>query len=165
MELEQYRPLLLKTNRALGAALLEAKLITPEQLEAANVRLLEQIKHSQWRQAALLPLLLSGNGELKEGALLQYQAEIHGVGLIVLSSYNLERSVEPSIELPVCWMTRSLPYDRQEEFVFIATNNYLSEPVREYWAQRYSGLKIVWMAAGVGDLSEAIERVESRGKK
>lgn len=167
-EFEHYRPLFLRANRALGTALVEHKLVTNDQLEIANAKLLELLKNGEFKQASLLNILLigqSGSPGLQENAMVQYQLDTHELGLINLTSYNLERSVEPNIDLPACWATRTLPYERQEEFVYMATNFYLSEAVRKFWKDYYKDSQLVWSIASSANLTEALERLEVRAKK
>jgi hypothetical protein len=161
-DFEQYKPLFLKANRALGTALVEDKLVTAEHLDLANARLLDMLRQGEFKQASLLNILLANPDVLKEGVLVQYQIDAHELSLINFTSYNLERSVSPETDFAACWATRTLPYDVQEEFVFLATNFYLSEPVRAFWQDIYQGKQLVWSIAGVADLGDALERVESR---
>lgn len=165
VEIEQYRPLFLKANRALGSALVEHKLVTPEQLDAANGKLLELMKNAEFKQANLLSLLFAMEHGPKEGAIVQYQIDTHELGLINLTNYNLERSVENNVDVAACWATRTLPYERQEEFVFMATNFYLSEAVRKFWQDLYKDYQLVWSVATVGNMTESLERMEARQKR
>lgn len=164
-ELENYRPLFLKANRALGAALVEHKLVTPEQLDAANGKLLELMKQGEFKRASLLNLMLMMDNGPKESAIIQYQLDTHELGLINLTNYNLERSVEAHIDVAACWATRTLPYEKQEEFVFLATNFYLSEAVRKFWQDIYKDCQLVWSVASATNLAEALERMEARQKR
>jgi len=164
-DLENYRPLFLRANRALGSALVEHKLVTPEQLDAANGRLLELMKNGEFKHASLLNLLLAVEGGPKETAIVQYQLDTHDLGLINLTNYHLERSVEATVDVPACWATRTLPYERQEEFVFLATNFYLSEAVRKFWQDFYKDYQLVWSVATSGNMAESLERMDARHKK
>ena len=156
----QYKPLFLRANRALGMAFVEHKLVTAEQLDAANARLLEFIKNGEYKLASLLSILLNTNDSLKEDALIQYQMDTHELGIINLTSYNLERSLDPRLDLAACYATRTLPYERQEEFVFLATNFYLSEAVRKFWRERYANLALIWSVTTAVNMAESLERAE-----
>lgn len=162
---EPHRPLFMRTNRALGSALVEHKLVTAEQLEVANARLLELLKAGEFKQASLLSLLLMGESAIQEPAIIQYQVDTHELGLINLTNYNLERSVSPDLDLGACWATRTLPYERQEEFVFLATNFYLSEPARNFWQDHFKGLQLIWSVTTNVNLMESLERAEGKLKK
>ena len=37
------------------------------------------------------------------------------------------------LDLGMCWATWTVPYDKEEEFWFIATAYYLSPAVRAHW--------------------------------
>ena len=164
-DFEAYRPLFLRANRALGASLVEHKLVTNEHLELANAKLLELLKNGEFKQASLLNVLLVGQGGVQESALVQYQLDTHDLGMINLTNYNLERSLDPGVDLAACWATRTLPYERQEEFVFLATNFYLSDAVRKFWQDFYKNSQLVWNIAGSANLTEALERAEVKLKK
>lgn len=164
-DLENYRPLFLRANRALGSALVEHKLVTSEQLDAANGKLLELMKNGEFKQASLLNLLLMMENGPKENAIVQYQIDTHELGLINLTNYHLERSVEATVDVAACWATRTLPYERQEEFVFLATNFYLSEAVQKFWQDIYKDYKLVWSVATSANLAEALERMDARQRK
>jgi hypothetical protein len=159
-DFERHHQLFLRVNRTFGAALLDAKLVSSEALEKANGRILELLRSSEWRQASLLSILLAGVEGLKENALIQYQVENHELGLIDLTHINIEKSIDPTVDLAACWATRTLPYERQEEFVMLATNFYMSQAARAYWEGKYKGLQLVWSAAPSGSLAEALERLE-----
>lgn len=165
LDFEQYRPLFLRANRTLGTALTEHKLVTSDQLEAANGKLLELMKNGQWKQASLLNLLLMVSDSPQESAIVQYQIDTHELGLINLTNYNLERSVDANIDIAACWATRTIPYERQEEFVFLATNFYLSDAVRKFWKDVYKDSTLVWSVATSINLAESLERLEARAKK
>ena len=162
---EHHRPLFLRVNRTLGAALLENKLVTPEGVEKANGRILELLKNSEWKQASLLNVLLAGVDSLKESALIQYQVDAYELGLINLTNINVERSVDHTLDLAACWATRTLPYERAEEFVMMATNFYMSEVVRQWWQEKFKGLQLVWSVCPSANLAEALERVEAKQSK
>jgi hypothetical protein len=162
---EPQRPLFLRANRSVGAALVEHKLVTSDALDAANARLLELLKSGEFKQASVLSLLIQKAGGPSEAAIIQYQMDTHELGAVNLSTYNLERSLSPELDLVSCWATRTLPYDRQEEFVFLATNFYLSEVVRKFWQEHFKGLQLIWSVASSSDLIEALERAEAKQKK
>ncbi len=162
LEFEAYRPLFLRANRSFGLALVEHKLVSSEQLELANTKLLELMKNAEFKQASLLHILLMGGAVMQEPALVQYQLDTFELGLINLTNYNLERSVEANLDLPACYATRTLPYDRQEEFVFLATNFYLSETVRKFWEDYYKGQQLMWSVASQENLIESLNRMEAK---
>ncbi|HTQ29608.1 MAG TPA: hypothetical protein VMI53_00210, partial [Opitutaceae bacterium] len=60
--MSENRPLLMRTNRLLGASLVEHNLVKIEHLEAANERLLEAVAANDRRKTSVLAII---TGELK----------------------------------------------------------------------------------------------------
>ena len=67
--LPEHRQLLMRSNRLLGAGLVEANLVKIEDLEKANEKLLEIMSQDQPRQSTVLGIheLMVTNDELVEG--------------------------------------------------------------------------------------------------
>jgi len=163
-DLEAHKPLILRANRALGTSLVEVGLVSPQHLEVANEQLTELIQAGELKQASLLALLMRNTEELKESAIIDYQAQKLEKGLIDLENYNLERSFNFETNLAECWVTRTIPYDQQEEFVFMATNFYMSEPVIKFWESKYADSTLIWSVASTVSMIDALERLEAKAK-
>ena len=78
------RPLLMRVNRLLGAALVEHNLVKIENLEAANERLLEAVTEGNRRKTSVLAILAYEMKVVKEEDVLQHLVETEGVGLVDL---------------------------------------------------------------------------------
>jgi hypothetical protein len=151
------RSLFIRGNRALGLALVQAGLVSQQNLDDANARLIDCVRSDKLRATGLLPILTHDMNVLSETQLLQYQAE-HGAGLIDLHSYQAH--VPTGTDAAACWATWTLPIDEREGIHFLASAYYLSPPVRTHWEQ-ILGKTLVWYAASLQVMSEAIERIET----
>lgn len=154
----EIRSLLMRANRLLGASLVEANLVTIDQLENANEKLLELIATGTPRQCTLLGVLAYDLKVIKEEDVLQYCSDEHNVGLIDLRSYDGSEEVKAGLNHAACWATWTLPFDRDEDFTFIATAYYLSPAVRTFWEKQVGG-QVVWYAATLEDIAESLERL------
>jgi hypothetical protein len=157
--MSEIRPLLMRSNRLLGAALVENNLIRVEDLEAANERLLEQLQAGD-KGLSILGILLWERKALREEDLLAHLIEEHGIGLIDLRACEVPEDVLKVIDPAVCRATWSVPFDREDEFHFIATAYYLSPAVRAYWEKRLDG-PILWYGAGLDGIREFLDALET----
>ena len=153
------RSLFIRSNRALGLALVQEGLLNQPNLDQANGVLIDNVRAGKLRASGLLPILVNDMKSLSEELLLQNQAAEHGVGLIDLHSYQmrLPQGTDPA----ACWATWTLPIDEREGVHFMASAYYLSQPVRAYWEQLFGG-SMIWYAASMQVLAEAIERIETQ---
>lgn len=152
------RSLLMRANRLLGASLVEANLIKIEDLEQANEKLLGQVATDP-RQSTLLGILAYELKVLREDDLLQHIVDADGIGLMDLRHLDLADDIKKSLDLSACWATWSLPFDREEDFHFVATAYYLSPAVRTYWEKQLSG-PILWFGATLEGIADFLEKLE-----
>lgn len=120
----EQRPLILRSNRFLGSALVERGLVTSEDLEAANEKLLETIQSGDMRGASLLNILIYELKALDEAQLIDSLVEIDEVSLVDLSNYDLARFRDYKLDRDLCWATYTIPFDRVEDFNMVATGYY-----------------------------------------
>jgi len=163
----EYRPLLMRANRLLGSALIEHNLVKFEDLEAANERLLEVAATGQVRQSSVLNILVNEKKVLREEDVLHHVVDDHGVGVVDLRGYDVPDEVRKDIDLDACWATWSVPFDREEDFHFIATAYYLSPAVRSYWEKKLGG-QIIWQATTMEIIADFLDRLHAErgeGKK
>ncbi len=156
----EIRSLLMRGNRLLGASLVEANLVTVDNLENANEKLLELIAGGAPRQCTLLGVLAYDLKVLKEEDVLNYCMDEHNVGVINLASYEGAEDARAGLDLASCWATWTLPFDREEDFTLIATAYYLSPAVRTFWEKQVNG-PIIWYGATLEDIAETLERLAS----
>ena len=154
----EYRPLLMRANRLLGSALIEHNLVKFEDLEAANERLLEVAASGQVRQSSVLSILVYEKKVLREEDLLHHVVDDHGVGVVDLRGYEVPEEVKKDIDLDACWATWSVPFDREEDFHFVATAYYLSPAVRSHWEKKLGG-QIIWQATTMDIIADFLDRV------
>jgi hypothetical protein len=163
----EYRPLLMRANRLLGSALIEHNLVKFEDLEAANERLLEIAAAGQVRQSSVLSILVYEKKVLREEDVLHHVVDDHGVGVVDLRGYDVPDEVKKDMDLDACWATWSVPFDREEDFHFVATAYYLSPAVRAHWEKKLGG-QIIWQATTMDIIADFLDRMHaerSEGRK
>jgi hypothetical protein len=160
MTTAQQRNLLLRANRHLGAALVDANLVKVAQLEAANERLFALIAAGNFRQGNVLGLLAYEMKALREEDVLQHLVDEQGAGLVDLRLMEVAEECKASLDLGACWATWSLPFDHEEGFNCVATAYGLSESVRTYWEGVLTG-PILWYGATLDSLADAFEQIEA----
>src|SRR5262245_40605528 len=156
----EYRPLLMRANRLLGSALIEHNLVKFEDLEAANERLLEVAATGQVRQSSVLSILVYEKKVLKEEDVLHHVVDDHGVGVVDLRGYDVPDEVKKETDMDACWATWSVPFDREEDFHFVATAYYLSPAVRSYWEKKLGG-QIIWQATTMDIIADFLDRMHA----
>lgn len=156
----EYRPLLMRANRLLGSALIEHNLVKFEDLEAANERLLEVAASGLVRQSSVLSILVYEKKVLREEDVLHHVVDDHGVGVVDLRGYEVPEEVKKEIDLDACWATWSVPFDREEDFHFVATAYYLSPAVRSHWEKKLGG-QIIWQATTMDIIADFLDRVHA----
>jgi hypothetical protein len=159
MSSAEYRPLLMRANRLLGSALIEHNLVRFEDLEAANERLLEVAASGDVRQSSVLNILIYEKKVLREEDVLHHVVDDHGVGVVDLRGYDVPDDVRKDIDLDACWSTWSVPFDREEDFHFVATAYYLSPAVRSHWEKKLGG-QIIWQATTMDIIADFLDRVQ-----
>jgi hypothetical protein len=160
MSSAEYRPLLMRANRLLGSALIEHNLVKFEDLEAANERLLEVAASGQVRQSSVLSILVYEKKVLREEDVLHHVVDDHGVGVVDLRGYDVPEEVRKEIDLDACWATWSVPFDREEDFHFVATAYYLSPAVRTHWEKKLGG-QIIWQATTMDIIADFLDRMQA----
>jgi Type II secretion system (T2SS), protein E, N-terminal domain len=156
----EYRPIVMRANRLLGASLVDHNLVKLEDLEQANGRLLEVIASEQTRQMTVLGILAYEMKVVKEDDVLQFLVDSEGIGLVDLRNYDVHEELRKSIDVGACWATWSVPFDREEDFTFVATAYYLSPAVRAYWEKQY-GTTIVWYGTTLEIIADFLEKLET----
>ncbi|WOO42868.1 hypothetical protein [Rubellicoccus peritrichatus] len=154
------RPLVLRSNRFLGAALTDAGLILNEDLEAANEKVLQAVQKEDPRGANLLNILLYDLQKLDEPALIDETLEQHDIGVIDLANYDLSFLTETEVSFSICWSTFTVPFDCVENFTMIATAYYLSKPTIDFWESQFDG-PIIWYVSSVASIADALARAET----
>ena len=152
--------MLMRANRTLGAALVEANLVKIDDLMLANERLLELLQSDAERQGTLLGVLMYEKKVLSEEDLLHHLIEVDGIGLIDLLYYDVPEDFRKNLELGPCWATWTVPFDKEEDFYFVASAYYLSTAVRSYWEKQLGG-NILWYATSLEVVSDFLEKVEA----
>ena len=156
----KYRPIVMRANRLLGASLVDHNLVKLEDLEQANERLLEVIASEQTRQMTVLGILAYEMKVVKEEDVLQYLVDNEGLGLVDLRNYEVHDELRKTVDVDACWATWSVPFDREEDFTFVATAYYLSPSVRAYWEKQF-GTTIVWYGTTLEILADFLEKLET----
>lgn len=149
----------MRSNRLLGSALIEHNLVKFENLEAANEKLLELSTKGDYRQASILGILINEK-VLKEEDVIHLAQDEQGLGAVDLRHYDVPDDIRKNMDLPMCWATWTVPYDREEDFHFVATCYYFSQAVRTYWEKRLKG-PIIWQTTSMEIVADFLDRVQS----
>lgn len=155
---KEHRPLLMRANRMLGATLVEHNLVRIEDLETANEKLIEIVATDRPRQSTILGLLAYDMKVLKEDDVLHHLVEVEGVGLVDLRDYDVPEDLRKVIDFGACWATWTVPFDREEDFHFVATAYYLSPAVRTYWEKQLGG-PIIWFGTTMEAIADYLEKL------
>lgn len=150
----------MRANRLLGSVLVEHNLVKFEDLEGANERLLELSGQGDFRQASVLGILAFEKKVLREEEVLHVAMEEHGLGAVDLRNYDVPEDIRKNLKLGMCWATWSVPYDKEEEYWFVATAYYLSPAVRAHWEKQLDG-PILWYTTTMEIIAEFLERQQA----
>lgn len=150
----------MRSNRLLGAALVESNLISVEDLEAANEKLFQIIDQGSDREICLLNLLLNETKVLREQDLLDYMVEEMSLGLIDLREIDMQDDLKLVLDMGLCWATWTVPFDRDEDINYVASAYYLSPAVRQHWEKRL-GTPVIWYGATLASISDFLEKLEA----
>jgi hypothetical protein len=154
----------MRANRTLGAALVEANLVKVDDLMAANERLLELLQNNAERQATLLGVLMYEKKVLSESDLLHHLVEVDGIGLMDLKNYDVPEEFRKNVDLGSCWATWTVPFDKEEDFYFVASAYYLSQAVRSHW-EKQLGANLLWYVTSLEIVSDFLEKLEAANAK
>lgn len=160
MSTPEHRQLMMRCNRQLGAGLVEHNLVKIEDLETANERLMEHMAAGELRQASLLSVLAYEQKVLREEDVLHHVVDDSSVGVVDLRGYEVPDEIRNSIVPAECWATWSVPFDKEEDFHFVATAYYLSSAVRSFWEKKFGG-PIVWQATTMDIIAEFLEKLQA----
>ncbi len=155
---KEHRPLMMRANRLLGAQLVEHNLVKIEDLESANEKLIELVSGEVPRQITILGILAYEMKVVKEDDVLHHIVEAEGIGLVDLTDYDVPDDVKKNVDIAACWATWSVPFDREEDFWFVATAYYLSPAVRAHWEKALKG-NIIWFGATLEAIGDYIEKL------
>lgn len=158
--LTEHKTLLMRANRTLGSALMELNLVKIQDIETANEKLLEMVAQNQLRQSSMLAILAFDMKVIREEDLLHQVVEVDGVGLVDLRDYDVPDESRKNLDMGACWATWSVPFDKEEEFFFVATAYYLSPAVRAFW-EKQLGTSILWFGTTLEGIADYLERLQS----
>ncbi len=157
------KPLIMRSNRLLGASLVERGLVSIDDLDSANERLLELMSNASGEQrVSLLSILLNENQSMAENSILEHLVEEEGLGIIDIRNMEIPEELSSATDQGECWATWTVPFDLVEDTRYLATAYYMSPIVRTFWEEKFSG-KIVWFAAPLESISDYMESLEAKG--
>ncbi len=148
---------MMRANRLLGANLVEHNLVKIEDLELANEKLIDVVATEQPRQSTILGILAYDMKVIKEDEVLHHVVETEGVGLVDLRDYDVPEESRKHLDIGACWATWTVPFDREEDFTFMATAYYLSPAVRTYWEKQLNG-PILWFGTTLEGIADYLEK-------
>jgi len=158
--MSEFRSIIMRANRLLGANLVENNLIRIEDLEKANERLFQILEDGTDQDASLLKILVDELQVLTEENILSFLVDERGIGIIDLEDIEMGDDLRIDIKTDQCWATWTVPFDRVEDFHYVATCFYMSDAVRQYWEKELGG-SIVWFATTMKSLTQMLEWVEN----
>lgn len=156
---ENFRPIIMRSNRLLGAALVERNLISVEQLNAATERFLQVLDTAAEFDASLLSVLINETKALTEEGLLEYLIDEEALGLIDVRDIDYNDDIKLHIKPDSCWATWTVPFDKDEEINYVASAYFLSPAVRQYW-EKHLGGPIIWFGASMESITDFLEKLE-----
>lgn len=155
------KPLTTRANRLLGANLVEKNLVTIDDLDEGNERLLELLSSSEeGHRVSLLSIMMNEKQSLYEGKLIEHQVDEFGLGIIDIRNIEFPEELAEITQLEECWATWTVPFDMVEDTYYLATAYYLSPVVREFWEEKLSG-KVVWYVAPMESITDFLESREA----
>lgn len=155
------KPLIMRANRLLGASLVEKGLVSIDDLDEANDRLLELMStDSNTVQVNLLSILVGEKQSVNENELLELLVEEYGLGLVDVRDVEYPDSLKKGLDTKVCWATLTVPFDHVEDTTYLASAYYLSPAARSHWEDKLEG-HVVWYAATVESLSDFLDKFEA----
>jgi len=158
--MSEFRPIIMRSNRLLGAALVERNLITVEQLEAATERLLQVLDSGIDRDACLLRILMVETHALREEILLEHLVEEMSMGLVDMREIDLHDDLKAQLNLGMCWATWTVPFDKDDDIHYVASAYYLSPAVRQHW-EKQLGTSVVWYSTTLDSIADFLDKFES----
>lgn len=160
--MKEYRPLILRSNRFLGSALVNKGIITSDMLETANQALLEVIQSDNLRQASVLNILIYKMKAIQEADLIDKAMDELKVGVMNLQSYDCVKRVPVDADPDFCWATWTVPFDCEDKILSLASVYCLCEPAVKAWQDKYPGCQLLWHAASMEDVSRELLALEER---
>jgi len=155
------KPLIMRANRLLGASLVEQNLVSIDNLDAANERLLELLSaEGTNNRVSLLSIMANEIGCLSEDAVLKRLVEDHSLGLVDVRNIELPDEIRLSLKTDECWATWSVPFDHVEDTRYMATAYYLSPAVRSYWEDKIAG-RVIWFGTSLESIIDFLEVAET----
>ncbi|MDQ8202113.1 hypothetical protein [Pelagicoccus sp. SDUM812003] len=155
----------MRSNRLLGASLVERGLVSIEDLDSANERFLELLSNATGElRLSLLSILMNEKQTLTENRLIEFLIEEEGLGVIDVRNMEVPEELESAVERSECWATWTVPFDSVEDTRYLATAYYLSPAVRSFWEDKITG-KIIWYAAPLHSITEYLEALEAEEAK
>ncbi|MBI2496612.1 MAG: hypothetical protein HYV75_01330, partial [Opitutae bacterium] len=112
------------------------------------------------RRSSVLSVLVYEKKVLREEDVLHHVVDDHGVGVIDLRGYEVPDDVKNALDIGACWATWTVPFDREEDFHFVATAYYLSPAVRAHWEKTLGG-QIIWQATTMDIIADFLDRVQA----
>lgn len=156
------RALILRSNRFLASTLAEGGLVTDDDINEANGKLLESIEAGNPRQISLLNTLIYDLQCLEEKDYINFVLQEYKIGLIALRNYRVRPTGNEMNDPAHCWATWTVPFDKVGDYHLVATAYFPSKPVIDHW-EKIADDPIIWYGTTIECVTEAIDRL-SRGE-
>lgn len=158
--MSKFRSIIMRSNRLLGAALVEKNLVTVEQLESATERLLQVLDSGTDREACLLAILINETKAFTETTLLEHLVDESLLALVDLREIDVSDDLKSTLDSGPCWASWTVPFDKDDDVHYVATAYYPSLAVRHYW-QKELGEPIIWFGTTLDSIADFLEKLEA----
>lgn len=126
-------------------------------LEEANNRLLENIQKGDLMKSNLLSILVYDLAKMEEILWDSLVLDTQNVGLVKLSSLNINADVLSNIDQGLCWSSLTIPFDQNGSITMVASATLVLDPVRAAFEEAIDG-QVIWYYASLSDILETLEK-------
>ena len=155
---KELRALILRSNRFLVNTLSENGLVSADDIDEANEKLLDAIEAGNLRQVSVLNILIFDLKKLEEKDYIDLVVKKFRIGLIALRNYRPRPLGNEMNDPDLCWATWTVPFDLVGDYYLVASAYYPSRPVVEHW-EEIADRPIVWYGTTIQDITETIDRI------
>ncbi|GAB4269869.1 MAG: hypothetical protein Tsb0018_01960 [Opitutales bacterium] len=158
-EITAERALVIRCNRLLGSALVDANLISNDALEIAYEKMRQMVESGNFESASILTALIFEQKALEENELIEYTLKNHDVGLIDLRHYTFDE-LPKGCDLRKCYMTWTIPFAQRDGCFFMSTGYYLSPAIVSYW-ENLLNAPILWHISSMRSIMIALKKLSN----
>ena len=152
--MNKYKNLILKASRDLGSKLVKLDYISTDQLNKGYQVLIDNLENTSFT-GNLLYILIYKLQVINENKLLK--ASVYP--LIDLKCFEVVNPATFDIDLDLCIATSTVPFDREDDYILLASAYTMSENVIEEWTKTIK-CKIIWYTTNTESISYVFDSLE-----